>query len=419
MSLDGFFIAAPLLIMLIFIYLQLYLVRLQTLIGKLEQKYDKLLLYPWMFNIAKFPDSGFVGRVQTKVIGFIQSLTLPLCLTILAFGFVKKHEPFLSYVLTSMPFMGVLIVLVSHYYLLDNIKKQTLFTYYLKNRNRRFFICVLLLFQICLLVIIIPWINVGAPWYNHQNQFINHIRHLVNLNLGYQNLISVPNKDYKRIYWADFSGKHLQGANLHSTILERTDMRRVELQNAWLFDTMLEDANLNYAMLENAKLIDTDMKGADLVSAILNKSILRNADLRECDLQSAVFEQTELENVDLRGAKNITAQQLCKAKSLYKSMLDPTLLEEVNNTCPHVFKPVEYIYRGRTNNYLVFSKPDVEVTIKKDGRIFMEGGAGMILINMTDGGICGGITYWESSISPENLRLIKSALLRLQDQQCR
>ena len=64
----------------------------------------------------------------------------------------------------------------------------------------------------------------------------------------------------------------------------------------------------------------------------LRKANLSGADLRGANLQKA----------KLIGTLNLTIKQLSLVKTLYQAKLDPKLIEQVKNCCPHLLeKPKE------------------------------------------------------------------------------
>ncbi len=80
-------------------------------------------------------------------------------------------------------------------------------------------------------------------------------------------------------------------------------------------------------------LPDAKLEGADFYESTLSDANFRNAYLREANLQGA-----DLEGASLFGAKNLTYEQLCKAKTLYKAKLDSELLEKVKKECPELLE---------------------------------------------------------------------------------
>ncbi|MCP4986661.1 MAG: hypothetical protein GY928_11590 [Colwellia sp.] len=113
-SLDGFFILSPLVAILGFIYLQLYLHRLESLIKDLRTNYTspgKKCLYPWILNIAEEPEDGVIGILQRGFSKFALWWLLPIVLVVLSTWFLKKHAPILSYIVGLSPLVGTSIVI--------------------------------------------------------------------------------------------------------------------------------------------------------------------------------------------------------------------------------------------------------------------------------------------------------------------
>jgi hypothetical protein len=91
-----FFILAPLMAILFFIYFQLYLQRLRTLLHYLENDYvpvEKKRLYPWIITIAEDPEPGFIGFLQKIIVAFSLWFLLPAVLFVFPLYYLKKHDP--------------------------------------------------------------------------------------------------------------------------------------------------------------------------------------------------------------------------------------------------------------------------------------------------------------------------------------
>ena len=76
--------------------------------------------------------------------------------------------------------------------------------------------------------------------------------------------------------------------------------------------------------------------------AKLQMADLQEVNLQGANLQNAYLQDAILLNVDLRNAKNLTLDQLSKAKSLYGAELDPELRKQVEAKYSHLLEePVE------------------------------------------------------------------------------
>ncbi len=56
------------------------------------------------------------------------------------------------------------------------------------------------------------------------------------------------------------------------------------------------------------------------------------------DLKNTNFKDANLSKTDLRCTHNLTIKQLSEAKTLYKSKLDPELMEQARERYPHLLK---------------------------------------------------------------------------------
>ena len=276
----GFFIIAPALVILIFVYFQLYLHRLKGLIEDLRTHYapiGKRRLYPWMINIAEEPEEGLIGRLQIWIVKFSLWWLTPVVLILISWWFLKKHDPLWSYILVILSFFGILVVYFFKYY-------------YEYISNLKFIILVLITFLFFIFsLIIIPKINKGDF-----KRF--------NIDLRFQGLVIEPK--YKARYWVDMQDIHLENAYLPAVNLERANLIRASLQKANLWEANLQKVNLRDATLQEAILIR-----ANLQEANLERAKLQEANLWEADLQKANLKDANLQKADLRDAK------LCLAKN--------------------------------------------------------------------------------------------------------
>ncbi len=243
-SLSGFFILSPIISLLVFTYLQLYLQRLKGLITDLRANYalvENRRLYPWMLNIAEDPEPGIVGKLQIMFVNFSLWWSLPLVLVLNSLWFIKKHAPILSYVIGVMPILAVFVVFYfwrRYEFVHDKYEgnKSSFLRYIRKNSSKVALSSFVILHSMFLLCYVVPLSNKGEG---------------VNVDLSNQKLIEKPNPndDYDGLHWVDLNKVHLEGANLTTSVLERADLRFAELQNADLRDAILEKASLEAAIL--------------------------------------------------------------------------------------------------------------------------------------------------------------------------
>ncbi len=163
---------------------------------------------------------------------------------------------------------------------------------------------------------------------------------------------------------ADLRWTHLEVADLVGAYLIKANLEEAHLEGSYIIEANLTEANLKGAYLgkvefeelepyviyskedDGIRLIavgektdyedffDDELKGANLASANLTSANLTNADLSEAnlpraDLSKANFSEAKLERTNFKGAKNLTVDQLSKAKTLYQAQLDPELEAEL------------------------------------------------------------------------------------------
>jgi len=265
-SLDGFFIAGPLIAMFAFIYLQLYLQRLKGLIGDLRTDFDSIKhrrhydliehrrLYPKMLNLSRESESepGIVGVVQKTFVSFSLWWLLPFILILNSLWFVKKHDPILSYIVGMMPILGVALVYYFWSFYGDIKEKyksinNRFWRYIRGNKGKVFLLLCAILYSVFLLYYFVPLSNEGKG---------------LSVDLSNQKLITKPTDDYKGLHWANLKNAHLEGAGLVASVLKRANLEGANLQKADLQEANLEGANLEGAILQEANLQGANLKGA-------------------------------------------------------------------------------------------------------------------------------------------------------------
>lgn len=404
-SLYGFFLLAPIIAIAIYIYFMIHLNRLNILIDDLitynkdrHYSYSNTDLYPWLFNIARFPDKGWIGKIQYFFAFVSLWLSLPLIIAIFFSKFMKKHDEIFSYLFVLLFFVCIFIVLMFWYEYSKIISRSNL-------KKRYIPIILILLLLSCGAVTLINQGYFGAAKYPRYDVWVN-------MNLRNQILVTPPpqEEELEQKYWLDISGSNLNGADLNNSVLKRANMSRVKLINADLQFANLNEANLSYSNLKGvmlnmneiveakllmtdlsgskiwfadfsnsdlqmAKLYESEIMGSKLDHANLNSADIRNAevsgsslrmakltfsklqntefiyldlekaDLSFADLHNASFVVCNLHQTNLRRTKGATKEMLCKAGTLYEAKIDSALLNEIMNTkngCPEKLTKESY-----------------------------------------------------------------------------
>jgi uncharacterized protein YjbI with pentapeptide repeats len=364
---DLFLFLTPFLAIFFFIYIQLYLIKIDSLIEylitickkeygakckekpkcklgkndkvdiqnicKLQQNY----LYPWIIIFSKHYETSGIGILQRIFVKFTLWWLLPIVLMTISLFVVKKHVSFISYALLCTV-IGGNIVVIAFWHKLDKYR-------YL---GKLALVLVALIFW-CVLSDLIPIANKGILSSNEYlqsqtsiipPQYLKPLERFANVNLSQKKLITVPKDDEKfdTLYWINLENRHLEGANLESAILVKANLKRshleyanllgANLQNANLVEANLNFANLGEANLNDAIISDAKLLKSDLISAKLERVDLSGANLEEADLQGANLKDAKLRRANLKNAK-LNGSILCEAK-LGKSKLNSAELQKAN-----------------------------------------------------------------------------------------
>jgi uncharacterized protein YjbI with pentapeptide repeats len=97
--------------------------------------------------------------------------------------------------------------------------------------------------------------------------------------------------------------RNFRGRDLNCIDLSSADLRRVDLAYAHLFGADLSSAALDGASLHGAQLQDGDLSFAKLRDVNLARARLQGAFLANADLQNAFLDETELQGASLDGAR--------------------------------------------------------------------------------------------------------------------
>ena len=176
---------------------------------------------------------------------------------------------------------------------------------------------------------------------------------LQNSDLSYSNLTKTFQYETK-LQHANLLGADLQFSTLTDANMEGANLSEANLRNASLSGNgaNLKNADLTFSVLEEANLSYAKLNYANLKYANLKYAILKNANLHQTDCSHTNLYKADFDGANLAGAnfyhsflimsKNLTIEQLSKVKTLYKANLDPDLMKQVKDCCPHLLeKPKE------------------------------------------------------------------------------
>lgn len=279
-AINGFFITVPLVAMLFFVCFQLYLYKMKAFL--------------------KDSESGLIGKLYRIMIAFFLWATLPLFLILVAFKYVKTHEPVLSYVIGSTPIIGTLVVLGFLRSFKSFPQKKSLRRIILRVISVLSIIAV----ELFLLMFLIPRAREGLFPRKFRGNLENFLNHIAFVNLSHQKLITEPKEGYKNLPWGNFKGIRLEGALLRHVILKRAHLKSAFLHNSKMEFAVLEGADLSFANLLQVNFWNANLRGANLFHAYLLGANLReanfqNANLRGADLRYAHLSQANFQEADL------------------------------------------------------------------------------------------------------------------------
>ena len=105
----------------------------------------------------------------------------------------------------------------------------------------------------------------------------------------------------------------------------------------------LKGANFKNSNMPNARLVSANLQGvnfeeADLQNANFIVANLQGVNFKEADLQNAILVIANLQGADLSSTKNLTAEQLLKAETLYKAKLPNGMEAEIKQRKPELLE---------------------------------------------------------------------------------
>lgn len=365
------FIIGPYILIGLYLYFHIYIRRIWEALGKLPAKLPDgrrldEWVYPWVLNslvgrqmnlIRR--DRPILARIEEIFSIFIAWWVVPITIVFFWLRFLPRHDWFVT-------LLHILLLLISlvfgifFYRLCSSTlqgKEKVVFRFVTFLKDRRFFNGL----SITIVGIALSLISFGAiegvrPEYDPTKQkkidFFK-IKVLVPWafdQLGYSVFADFSEKSVSERpfnYWdiaekdrsnsvrgANLRGRNLNNANMYRAFMVKADLRMTSLKNADIFEANLEKANLRMANLQGANISMANLREAILSGSNLQQTNINGANLKQADLRFSNLNSANLAFADLRGVKNLTVEQLSQAKTLYKTNIDPELLEQVKQCCP-------------------------------------------------------------------------------------
>jgi len=359
-SVTGFFMGASITSIFLYIYFNLYLFRLKTLMDDLfilDPLYNRKYLYPWLFNFQGGTEFKPIEVVQNFIVNFIRWWSLPIVNLLLILQYVKTHDEDLSVVLGIIPITSVFISLffwiISEY---DSQKK------YLEVKNYK------------LLLRFISWKLLLLAFFVYTT-FRYYFVFLPNTLLGQEvlffgnaikvsNMVNLSGKTIVRNnincdgqLLVNFVNSHFEGANLKSSVFKNTDLKGASFVNARLHFTNFECSDLREVNFSNADFFHPNFRKADLRRVKLSNANLEYTNFEDADLYGVNFMKSELsnakftgarlKNADLRYSKGLNEIQLCEAYHLQGIKLDKVTFDSVNIKCPKKLKHYDEVFNRK------------------------------------------------------------------------
>jgi uncharacterized protein YjbI with pentapeptide repeats len=351
----GFYLAAPALLLAIFIYFHIHLRNNWEGLANLPaifpdgRRLDQVV-YPWFLNgfvCAHFPilrdHRPPFSRFQVLVSLFLAWIFVPLTLFLIWGRYIIRHDWLLT-------FLHISLFLISLYFMSRSL---TLTRSILRGGTPKLILRWLALIVASVVIIGISFGMIHGMANDIDDLKVEHysMQRLIPrvfsfVRCPFANLEEVdvstkpanwtgkeeeiafvkgaPLKD-RNLRYVKAKGSFLVNADLRSTDLLGADLRFADLRKANLWR-----ANLQKAKLEGSNLWGANLEKAELIGANLRKVNVNNVNLKESNLQQADLSKTYFETVDLTGAILIKSDlQDSRFKNVFLSNSDLTAVNLV------------------------------------------------------------------------------------------
>ena len=161
----------------------------------------------------------------------------------------------------------------------------------------------------------------------------------------------------------NLSNCYLAKINLKHVDLSGSELYQINLKEAFMEQSKFDSASLTESNLQSGKLRWSNFKGARLGYADFSACDLRDSNFEGADFYRANLGGANMRGANLRVARNITAKQLLETKSLFRTVLDDQLQEEIMKIKP------ELLLRPEKENLKIFKneKPQIQESDNQAG----------------------------------------------------
>jgi uncharacterized protein YjbI with pentapeptide repeats len=349
-----FYVTAPLVLMCIYFYFHLYLIKLWEALSGLPaifpdgKRLDEIA-YPWLLNglvrrhfkLLK-KDRPFIAHVQEWIIIFLSWWVVPITMIAFWLRFIPRHDWWGTGFHIGLIVISIGFSIIFYRLCAIALQRKEKINLQFKNllRDKRFY-NLLSFVTVCIIFVLLSYYAINGVYCRPYQPNYNSIKHFVIngfLFFGYNVFADVSEKTVSEIpadFWqiakserldsvkganlkgrnlnnaimiraflvkADFRGASLKSAYLSGVRLQKADLYGVHLQKADLSGANLEKANLKYAHLQKANLEYTYLFEADLGGANLQEANLKYARLQRTKLDGVNLQEADLSGANLKEA---------------------------------------------------------------------------------------------------------------------
>jgi uncharacterized protein YjbI with pentapeptide repeats len=353
--LANFYLYVPIFLVGLFIYFHFYLRKLWHALSDLPAIFQdgKRLdekAYPWLLNsivrrhFRLLKSRSYLSHIEEYLIIFLVWWAVPLTIIVFWFRYLTRHDWIVTYFHIFLAFITVVISIFFYRYCAMTFNRS--YSKLFNSRQKKVYPCFI--FLILFFIILVSYGTINGEMYFRDSPYkIRTIIPKLFITLGYNPFANFKEKivsnrpiDYYRIP-LEKQMESITGANIRKRSLPFADMRSAFLVKSDLRDSELYYANLESANLERANLENANLESANLKQVNLKGANLKNANLQKANLQRANLTDANFQNTNLKVVRNLTIEQLMKAKILYQANLDPELFEQVKKYCPSLLKKPE------------------------------------------------------------------------------